>query len=172
MDMHDRSPVWLLDVDGVINATRPGWAGAPHQGLVHDGRAAWRFRWDPNVTAFIREVALNRQAQIRWATTWVPWRASLEATFRLPAFPVAFTLDGSEDWRSVDEVKTAAALHVVETERRPLVWTDDDVVPQHGALRERLEAAGVPVLLIAPTSNRGLRPADVGAIRSFLTAVR
>ena len=27
-------PVWLLDVDGVLNVTKPGWGGPPRQGEV------------------------------------------------------------------------------------------------------------------------------------------
>ncbi len=28
------TPLWLLDVDGVINATRPGWHAAPYNAKV------------------------------------------------------------------------------------------------------------------------------------------
>lgn len=161
-------PVWLLDVDGVLNANRPSWGAAPQQALVAAGGGQWKFKFSPHVTGFVRGTVLSGAAEVRWSTTWVPWRADVEAAFRLPEIPVAFTLNGDEEWRTVDEAKIAAALHVVEAERRPLVWTDDEVVPATGPVRERLESAGVPVLLLAPRSNRGLQPADVEAITEFL----
>ena len=39
-----RPPVWLLDVDGVINATRPGWHAAPRRSMVHSAQDCGRRR--------------------------------------------------------------------------------------------------------------------------------
>ena len=167
MSGHAGGPVWLLDVDGVVNASRPGWHAAPYQGTVRADSRSWKFRWDPSVTSFIREVALAELAEVRWSSTWVPWRAGVERTLRLPELPVAFAIDEGKE-QDVDALKRSAALAVVEQERRPLVWTDDDVVPGFGPLRDRLEAAGVPLLLIAPAFARGLRPDDIETIRAFL----
>ncbi|HET9653981.1 MAG TPA: hypothetical protein VFP72_01420 [Kineosporiaceae bacterium] len=64
--------------------------------------------------------------------------------------------------------KYAAALHVVQTERRPLIWTDDEVIPDDGSTAVRcLQAAGQPVLLIRPRSNRGLQPEHLDRIQAF-----
>lgn len=159
-------PVWLLDVDGVLNAIRPGWGEAPHQGRVFADGIGWKFRWSPSLLAFVRSVASQREAEIRWATTWVPWARDLEATFRLPVLPEAF---GADEKTSFPSAKLTAALRVVEVEQRPLVWTDDDAIPGFGLFRDRLMNAGVPVLLVAPQPNRGLQPEDVDAIRAFLS---
>lgn len=161
----DRRPVWLLDVDGVLNARRPGWGAAPKQGYAVADGTAWKFRWADPVVGFVRETMLKGAAEVRWSTTWVPWTNSVEACFRLPVLPLAFSPHAADVW----EAKMTAALAVVEAEGRPLVWTDDERVPTFGAMRERLLAAGVPVLLVAPDGRRGLQPEHVAEIAAFLT---
>lgn len=161
-------PVWLLDVDGVVNASRPGWGAPPWSRQILADGVAWQFRWAPAVTAFIREVALDGVAEVRWSTTWIPWAADVERAFGLPPLGLAFEPELARE--DVDARKTEAALSVVEVERRPLVWTDDAVVPSFGPLRERLESASVPALLIAPAPRAGLQPSDIDAIRGFLAA--
>lgn len=158
------TPVWLLDVDGVVNASRPGWGGAPARGqLLADGQW-WKLRWAPEVVAFIREVHEAGLAEIRWATTWVPWAAELEALWNLPPLPLAFAPDHS----SPDEAKLPAAIAVVSEERRPLIWTDDERIPASGEYLDALESSGQPTLLLRPQPTRGLRAADVDLIREFL----
>src|SRR5690348_3934124 len=39
--------VWLLDVDGVLNANRPGWGGPPRGGNAQSGGDLFRIRWAP-----------------------------------------------------------------------------------------------------------------------------
>lgn len=162
------TPVWLLDVDGVVNANRPGWNAAPHTANVAASGTTWRMRWEPRLTAAIRDIHLSGAAEVRWATSWVSYTDELERVFRLPTLPLAFT---DEAYKSVTEAKINAALHVVEVERRPLIWTDDEVVPSSGDLYTRLHASGVPLLLLSPKPNRGLRSADIDAITVFLASL-
>ncbi len=85
----------------------------------------------------------------------------------LPTFQPAFS---NPDIISADraaQVKLTTALTVVEGERRPLIWTDDDAVPSHGPDADRLRTAGVPTLLIAPIAGCGLRAMDMTAIEIF-----
>ena len=163
-----KTPVWLLDVDGVINANRPGWSAAPHQATVAASGTTWRMRWEPRLATAIRETHLSGAAEVRWATSWVSYPDELERVFRLPTLPLAFT---DEAYRGITEAKINAALHVVETENRPLIWTDDEVIPTDGPIYDRLHAAGVPLLLIAPKANRGLRADDIDTITMFLGAL-
>jgi hypothetical protein len=156
-------PVWLLDVDGVLNANRPSWGAAPRQGLVYADGIAWKFRWSPAVIGFVREVAHVGKVEIRWSTSWVRWSDSVEKCFALPSLPLAFNADTPD----VTQAKIDAALSVVENERRPLIWTDDEVVPTSGVLRERLEAPAAASLLIRPLPKRGLQPEHVELIRAF-----
>lgn len=159
-------PVWLLDVDGVVNATRAGWSAAPHSGEVFAQGIWWKFRWAPPLVAFIRDTVERGRAEVRWATTWIQHTRELEALFSLPELPAAFTepADGG-----FPNGKLQAALTVVEQEHRPLIWTDDDAIPQLGPFRSRLDQAPHGSLLIAPKPNRGLRPEHVEQIDAFLT---
>lgn len=159
-------PVWLLDVDGVINAKRPGWSGPPHKALIQAHGTTWKFRWAPGVTAFIRSTALAGHADIRWSTTWLPWAREVEEAFKLPALGEGFPPE--EVFASPSISKVQAALAVVEIERRPLIWTDDAAIPVAGEERQRLEQAGTPILLIAPDENRGLQPEHTQAISAFI----
>ncbi|MFZ0161306.1 MAG: hypothetical protein WAL50_19925 [Kineosporiaceae bacterium] len=161
-------PVWLLDVDGVLNAARPGWDEVPGQGKAFVDGTCYRLRWAPPLTRRITALHHSGAVEIRWATTWVDHITQVERLLRLPKLPTAFIgLDPDE----VDptELKVCAALDVVELERRPLIWTDDDAIPGTGPLLDRLQAAGVPVLLLAPGSRIGLQPEDLDVIDDFLT---
>ena len=38
-------PVWLLDVDGVLNANKPGWGQAPRKRII----SGFVVRWAPKL---------------------------------------------------------------------------------------------------------------------------
>ena len=160
-------PVWLLDVDGVLNAARPGWGESPGQGKAFVGGTCYRLRWAPPLTRRIAALHHGGAVEIRWATTWVDHITQVERLLRLPQLPTAF-LGLDPDEIDPSEVKVRAALDVVERERRPLIWTDDDAIPGDGPLLDRLQAAGVPVLLLDPGSRTGLQPDDLIVIEDFL----
>src|SRR5262249_22069995 len=63
-------PVWLLDVDGVINAGSPGWGGAPRTGNAYSSGMEFRIRWAPPLVARIRALHDRGAAEIRWCSTW------------------------------------------------------------------------------------------------------
>ena len=70
-------PVWLLDIDGVLNAAakkpdRNVWPAADWiEGRAHEaGGAAWRILAARPVVDFIRGVHEEGRAEIRWHTTW------------------------------------------------------------------------------------------------------
>lgn len=158
-----RPPVWLLDVDGVVNATRPGWGAAPRRASVYADGDAWTMRWAPALTDRIRDLHLAGVAEVRWCTTWCPWADQLERLWRLPVLAKAFTdpLTGP----AAAAAKLAAARTVRASGRR-LVWTDDEVTPRSGPVHDEL-TADASGLLIAPTARRGLQPADIDAITAF-----
>jgi hypothetical protein len=155
--------VWLLDFDGVVNSPRAGWSRAPSSGTVHALGLAWRIRWEPGVVAAVKDLCAAG-VDIRWATTWSGYTAALEAALGLPALPVAFALGEDHSGVAARPLKLAAALDVVRSGER-LIWTDDEVIPENGAAREELDAAGA--LLIAPRPSRGLRPEHIEEIRRF-----
>jgi hypothetical protein len=160
-----RLPVWLLDVDGVLNCPRPGW-GTPvrHGRLVAELGIAYDLFWADEAIDFVRRVHEEGLAEVRWATTWVGWTHLLEQLWDLASLPEAF----AGDVESPGEEKLPAALAVVEDEHRPLVWTDDDRIPPTGEARDRLIGADQPTLLLTPDPVRGLRPSDAEMIETFL----
>lgn len=164
-----RPPVWLLDVDGVINVRRPMWGPQLGRGVARtveaQGAVDWPIRWAPALIARIRRLAAAGVVEVRWCTTWCPDADVLERLFDLPAFGRALTaaeLDAAED---TDPVKLAAARRVL-AERRRLVWTDDTAVPASGPSAAELTAGGRG-LLIRPHPRRGLRPRDLDRIEAF-----
>lgn len=165
----DRRPVWLLDVDGVLNAARPGWGDEVQQGQAFVDGAGYRLRWAPQLVRRITGLVYGGAVEVRWATTWVDHIVQVERLFRLPPLATAFQdLDPYDDPEHTCRVKLEAALAVVEGEGRPLIWTDDDAIPRSGPQRRRLREAGVPVLLLSPSSRHGLQPEDLEEIDDFV----
>lgn len=155
-------PVWLLDVDGVINATKPGWSAPPRQGYASSLGTAWKLRWAPGLIARIRGLLDTGRVEVVWSTTWCGDTSELESTFGLPALPSAFEVPSGG---YVGDVKLAAARSVLDQGRR-LIWTDDMETPVDGPLHDELTADG-RALLIRPAPNRGLQSADLDAIEAF-----
>lgn len=160
----DSCPVWLLDVDGVINASRAGWSSPPHTRTVYAGGFGWKIRWAPQLIQHIRALDDSGLVTIQWATSWIDVGVQqLEIELGLPSFPLAYLAeDGARDHRGA---KTGAALEVVRSGHR-LIWTDDEAIPAVGPEREELDAAGA--LLIAPSPSRGLRPEHLAQIEELV----
>lgn len=157
-------PVWLLDVDGVVNATRPGWGGPPRRAHVTAGGHEWQLRWEPKLIGCIRMLHMAAVVEVRWCTTWCPWADTLERLWQLPTLGRAFAY-APTGMRATYE-KADAARKVLADGRR-LVWTDDEVVPEPGdPLHEELTAYG-QALLIRPSARRGLRPEHLHEIERF-----
>ena len=160
-------PVWLLDIDGVLNyfpIKAPLDAGRDRATLP--GYGVFNFTWDKALIGFIQDVIRDDEIEVRWATTWV---SHIEEPERIFGFKAPLAFDKMSPY-----AKQQAAIDVVFQERRPLIWTDDDVVPDdldHSGLRESLMGSGVPTLLIRPNPREGLRmKVDVPAIVDFTNA--
>jgi hypothetical protein len=158
-----RPPVWPLDVDVVVNATRPGWSAAPRRATACADGDGWRLRWAPALIGRIRTLHVSGTVEVRWATTWCAYATQLERMWRLPLLERAFT--GPLVGAAAAAAKLAAARRVVASGWR-LVWSDDEVVPSSGTVHDEL-TAGSRALLIAPASNRGLQPEHLDAIEAF-----
>lgn len=160
-------PVWLLDIDGVINANRPGWSTAPRKVSC----AGLTIRWAPTLIVRIRQLHRAGHVDIRWSSTWCGYPAQLdELSTRFGVeFPLAFgDRPPSKTWA---DLKVEAAIDVLSCGQR-LVWTDDDEVDAARHLFPQLAEAEADgrALLIAPRSSRGLQPGDLDAIEAFATA--
>lgn len=156
-------PVWLLDVDGVINASRPGWSAPPRKGYAYAGAHEYRLRWAPALIQRIRDLHKAGAVEVRWCTTWCAYADQLERLWALPPLGRAFTDDINGHAASV--AKLAAARQVLAGGRR-LVWTDDTEVPLFGDVHDDLTAAG-RALLIRPRGSTGLQPDHLDQIEAF-----
>lgn len=159
-----KTPVWLLDVDGVINATRPGWGAPPRKGRARFFDDEFPIRWAPALVDRILALHRSGQIEIRWCTTWCPQAEQIEQLIGLPALPRAFTEDPG---LRVRRAKHDAVLAVL-AENRPLVWTDDDAIPESGRLFDELASAPAGALLIRPRGHCGLQPVHLDAIEAFI----
>ncbi len=161
--------VWLLDVDGVVNADRPGWHMAPFTRTVYADRP-FKLRWGPPLIPRLRRLHQDGAVELRWCTTWCPWAHLLEQTWGLPELVRTLTDEACGDWSPgrVDAAKTNVARAVLAAGDR-LIWTDDTAVPSSGPVRDELERGGRS-LLIRPAARRGLRPAHMDEIEAFARA--
>ena len=188
-------PVWLLDVDGVLNAVaeKPDPSVWPRgewvRGFARAGRETWPILASEAVLAFVRDVHERGLAEVRWHTTWGEWaRGELTDLLGLPDFPVqcsrvaegsAFTGGGGTPARVVSSEpagfvtgwwKVPAARHVLEVEKRRLVWTDDEIASEFG----RVGGHRIPVgrgqrsLLISPREGLGLTRRHLREIGEFV----
>ncbi|GAA2716112.1 HAD domain-containing protein [Actinoplanes palleronii] len=158
------TPVWLLDVDGVLNANRPGWSAAPRRGMAYAGGTGFLMRWAPALLDRIRALHRSGAVEIRWCTTWCAHTGQLERLFGLPRFEPCW----HEDLAPPDApIAKLAAAHQVLADGRPLIWTDDADIPP--AAHDELPRLG-RTLLIAPAPNRGLQPDHLTTIETFVAA--
>jgi hypothetical protein len=167
-----RPPVWLLDVDGVLNASRPGWGAAPERRFVwsQTDQTSYPLRWSPQLIDRIRALHTEGRAEVRWCTTWCPDADELERLWDLPELQRALTADPMPRAEACWPLKLAAARAVLADGRR-LIWTDDEALPKPGPERDELTVGGL-ALLIAPRPHRGLRPEDLDRIEAFAAISR
>lgn len=157
-------PIWLLDIDGVINANKPGWSAPPRRTRC----AGFVIRWAPALIARITQLRNTGAVDIRWSSTWCGYPDQLDELSRhlgLNLDPAFGDRPAALCW---GEMKANAALDVLRDGRR-LVWTDDDEVDAARNLVPLLATAETEgrALLIEPRSNRGLQPVDLDRIAAF-----
>jgi hypothetical protein len=184
----DQRPVWLLDIDGVINAVSRDfpthvWPEEVwQQKRIANASGNFPITWAQPVIDFLRDTHERGRAEIRWHTTWQHEAQLVADLTGLPEFPVAHAPEfnsGSADMAawiaaggrpgSSPWWKLAAALRVVQGEGRPLVWTDDDITDalwgfDMGAHFE----AHAPTLAVCPDHRTGLIRRDLDIIDTFL----
>lgn len=175
------APVWLLDIDGVLNVLS---RGAPSDGWPPDAWVQRVVRADvPDrgpmtlpvlvarpVLEFITRVYESNLAEIRWHSTWRGAAVTtLAPALGLPPIPISIAPEWAESvamwW------KIPAARRVAEAGRR-LLWTDDQLaIFRSDALSEpELTALDrwAGSLLLTPDPQIGLTPDDLLRIEEFL----
>jgi hypothetical protein len=185
-DHHER-PVWLLDVDGVLNAATgtpdetawPAW----RTGRATAAGGRWQITWAPPVIEAIRRIHDTGSVDVLWLTTWEDAaNESLAPLLGLPELPVASRARGGDPGRAAHGFTTTRAAarnrwwkldvarRVLDPEPyRPLVWTDDDLSWEPDA-RAWAEQRPSPTLLVAPATDVGLTAEHLEAIEEFCRA--
>jgi hypothetical protein len=152
------TPVWLLDIDGVVNKLgRPnpgdntGIAGTSDGGL-------YNINWSSSVVDFINKTIDSGRAEVRLCSTWVSDAKTITDLLGLPELPLAFPADTNR--YQVRAAKLEAAVDLLDAEA-PFVWTDDEAIPFHFRGSDT-------TLLIDPDPYKGLTEGDLAVIDHFL----
>lgn len=168
-------PVWLLDIDGVINALggsdtyRMQWPNAVWRetrlSASGDG-AGFRITVAQPVIDFIIATHEDELAEIRWHTTWQADAQRLADWAGLPTFPVhdAPEFNSKLHWKRW--WKLPAAHRVVNDEGRKLLWTDDDI--RYELRRDNTLRTARDCKIIAPNDMFGLSPDNLEEITIYL----
>lgn len=179
-----KAPVWLLDIDGVINAVTDAPDGRvwPRDQWIRATATCAGIGW-PLLAArpvldFIRRVHLHGRAEIRWHTTWQHDAYDVAAALDLPRFPIqpcpeadALQRVGGAAPSGPRWWKLPAAVRVVRQEGRALLWTDDDAGFQLPDPAPRL-FGGTTALVVSPRTHQGLTIRHLHRIGAFLDDVR
>jgi hypothetical protein len=165
-------PIVLLDVDGVLNATRrdlpEGWRRGTFNGFV--------LSWDSTVTARLRAWHESGRVELQWLTTWATdadrllaepmgLPRGLRVHARDDAAPTGFagSFGARLGWWKLAVAREVAAA---EPDRR-IVWIDDDLAVQATDTGEWL-AAHPHVLVVAPDLVRGLTHEHLDEVEAWL----
>jgi hypothetical protein len=169
-------PVWLLDIDGVVNAlarspVEGSWpADAWLQRVVtadipDAGRMVLPIFTAQPVLDFVAQVAAAGVADVVWHSTWRSAAVTdLAPALGLPALPISVAPEWT-DRPAGTWWKLPAAERVVAS-GRPLVWTDDDIAALPDQVAEL--AARPDTLLISPDPRTGLTAQHLRAIAEFV----
>lgn len=160
-----RKPVWMLDVDGVLNVFDPSWGAE----LTRANVAGIPIRYAPALIDRIRELHASRTVDIRWSTTWCGYRHQLDALNHLFGFDFPFAFGNRPMSKAWGDMKLDAALTVLNEGRR-LIWADDHEAAAARRLYPAIAAAERDgrALLVTPVSELGLQPEDLDLIERYL----
>jgi hypothetical protein len=173
--LRDR-PLWLLDIDGVVNALMRGplpdvW---PEQEWVQRlviteipdrGAMTLPILAARPVLDFVAEVHLSGRAEVRWHSTWRA--AAITAFAPTLGLPTSIPISVAPEWtdRPIAQWWKLGAAERAAAGGRALVWTDDDLrIYRDDAARLSADHT----LLIGPHSETGLGPDDLERIDRFL----
>ena len=170
-------PVWLLDIDGVVNALAPGplpgsWPAhewvqrVVHANVPGRGPMVLPILAARPVLTFVCDVVRSGSADVVWHSTWRTSAVTdLAPMLGLPPIPISVAPEWTQQTAGV-WWKLPAAQRVVAA-GRPLVWTDDDI----GVLADQVAdlAEHPDTLLIGPDPETGITADQLDAIAAFLS---
>jgi hypothetical protein len=163
-------PVWLLDVDGVLNM-HP--RRAAQRNIVHTATDDWKIDWNPAIIDVIKDVQTRDIVDIVWLTTWEEEIHHISALFDMPFMLCGHTIlhdvrtaDGKRFPKTnITDWSKREVFHYFRTQR-PVIWTDDSAID----VREVNGTIGTVdnVLFIRPDYRIGLTPEHLVVIMSFI----
>lgn len=163
-----KKPVWLLDVDGVLNAETPKWPENPYSGMAIANTVSFKMRWSPTLIRKIKEFHASGRVEIRWATTWCDFIGSIESLMGLPQFKCESIPPNGINQKA----KINAALSVIVAER-PLIWSDDNAIPVKGQAGwdSRLKYPNAGRLYLVPDERHGLTSDHIDLVDKYLNMI-
>lgn len=168
-------PIWLLDVDGVLNAV----SADPDRNIWPDfkrvdvwgGNRSWRIWFSPTVIDFINGVIETDTVDVMWLTTWGGHaNQDLREQLGLPFLPLA----GDQGYPTDGWWKLPIARQIYREARRvgrPVIWTDDDIPYDAAAtnwLQSVLQKEPDSILAVGPRTSDALTPRHLRKIREFV----
>jgi hypothetical protein len=169
-------PLWLLDIDGVINAcnrhrpigTWPGYDNWIKKNVVNS-QGSWPILAAKPVLDFITYVHDSGLAEIRWHTTWQEEALDFGDQFGLPTFNIQpcpeAVKNGTMYWWKFPAVQRELSVG------RRVLWTDDDITIRLTPTSRRLLEVSTQLKMIVPKTHTGLSPDNLVDITYFLEDV-
>lgn len=155
-------PVWLLDVDGVINLFDGAAKAWPD--VEHFTALGYRITWSPSMLQRIRAIHDSGLAEVRWLTTWEGLaNEHLSEPFGLPQLTVAGGRPFRDDISTWWKLPHAQAAYETGVH---IIWTDDDINFASDA-KKWLEEVG-PDRMTAISPHGGLLPEHLDLIERQL----
>lgn len=172
-------PVWLLDLDGVVNACprisdpppscwpADQWVRTEMKSRHSD--TPWPILAARPVLHFIATVHALGQAEVRWHTTWQEEANKVGQELGLPEFEVEPAPEyegwgmGTRGWWKVPATRRACTRT-----RGNLIWTDDQAAFPDLDKKDRLWLRNEGTLIIAPSASMGLVQANLDKILFYL----
>lgn len=155
--------IWLLDVDGVLNAVQV----EPGPGFRRI-RTPHTFTYRPAVAQRIGQLHRAKLVDVRWLSSWM--ERALWLPRAVPDFPAYRPVLGQREFRNTPagmwwKAVTARAVSDADP-GRPIIWTDDDLNHSYG-LGELDWVIGRPMLRISPDPHYGLTDDHLAAITDY-----
>lgn len=178
--MTDTTPIWFMDVDGVVNffprGTPPDGTkfGEATPFLSDDDFAAPTFpiTWLPSITRRIMDMHDRGIVNVKWLTTW-GYGANYGLHELIGFHRLEVVADPEhepyrglsfQNWWKALAVRNYLDMHSPSK----IVWTDDDILYHRGSLSDI--SSRVPSMMISPQEHRGLTHAHLDKIEEFLTS--
>lgn len=154
---NSNSPIWLLDVDGVLNA----WPRRDDR--INAKVNGYNISYDPDIVKRIIDLHNSGKVEIRWLTTWRDLANDfISPLFGWPQFevvPIQFSDKNAAWWKLPAVVR-------MYSEGRRLIWTDDDIPFDADAVEFLRDATNI--LWVAPVTATGLEHVDIDRIEKWL----